>query len=45
MLNGEFVRYGLTVLSGNCSIKWRVCQIWFAVLGGYCSVKWRVCQI
>ena len=29
MLNGEFVRYGLTVLGGNCSVKWRVCQIWF----------------
>ena len=27
VLNGEFVRYSLTVLGGNCSVKWRVCQI------------------
>jgi hypothetical protein len=29
VLYGEFVRYDLTVFGGNCSVKWRVCQIWF----------------
>ena len=29
VLNGEFVRYDFTVLGGNCSVKWRVCQISF----------------
>ena len=45
VLNGEFVRYNLVVLGGNCSVKWRVCQYGLTVLGGNCSVKWRVCQI
>ena len=45
MLNGdtfmeEFVGYGLTVLGGNCSVKWRVCLIMFD-----CFMWYLCCEI